>query len=278
VGIIADGALPSIGIGATVLEWQAHIMSSEGSEPKAIMPRSIDSRQQFYSRYVSAFKGPRDDAADVRWYRWSEHKLVPLLRDLARGASVLDLGCGAGQMLQLLKDQGFTEVSGIDVSAEQVRLATDRGLNATVGDVFQHLRASQSGFDAITALDFVEHFDKSEQIPLFDSIYVALRPGGRLIIETPNGEGLFASQVIYGDLTHLTIFSEGSLSQILRLTGFERIEFYETGPTPKDLKGRIRLLLWRVVRLVANSGRLIETGETQRIWTKNLICSCRKPQ
>jgi 2-polyprenyl-3-methyl-5-hydroxy-6-metoxy-1,4-benzoquinol methylase len=242
------------------------------------MSKTTDFREQFYTRYVSAFKGPRDDAQDLRWSRWSEYKLVPLLDGLLREAPILDLGCGAGQMLQLLKDHGFTNASGIDISAEQVHLATERGLNACVGDVFQHLRGSQSRFDAITALDLVEHFDKNEQIPLFESIHAALRPGGRLILETPNGEGLFASQVIYGDLNHFTIFSEDSLSQLLRLEGFEQIEFYETGPAPKDLRGRVRGFLWRVVKLVANSARVIESGETQRLWTKNLICCCRKPR
>ena len=202
-----------------------------------MMAKPTDFREQLYDRYVSAFKGSRDDAADMRWHQWSEYKLVPLLRDLPLDTPILDLGCGAGQMLQLLKDQGFTNASGIDVSAEQVCEAADRGLNAAVGDVFQHLRDSQSNFGAIVALDFVEHFDKSEQFPLFESIYAALRPGGRLIIETPNGEGLFASQVIYGDLTHLTIFSEGSLSQLLRVTGFEKIEFYETGPAHQGFEG-----------------------------------------
>ena len=166
----------------------------------------------------------------------------------------------------------------IDVSAEQVRLAATRGLSATVGDVFDHLGESALVFDAIIALDLVEHFDKSEQIPLFKAIYGALLPGGRLILETPNGEGLFASQVIYGDPTHLTIFSEGSLTQVLRLIGFEKLEFYETGPVPKDLKGRVRGLLWRVIKLAAKVARVIESGETQRLLTKNLICCSRKPQ
>ncbi len=235
-------------------------------------------REHLYDHYVSTFKGPRDEAADLRWYQWSEYKLFPLLRDLPPDAAILDLGCGAGQMLQLLKDKGFRNASGIDVSAEQVRLATERGLNATVRDVFQHLRESQSSLGAVIALDFVEHFNKSEQIPLFELINAALLPGGILILETPNGEGLFASQVIYGDLTHLTIFSEGSLTQLLRLTGFEKIEFYETGPAPKDLKGRVRGFLWRIIKLAANSARIIESGETQRLWTKNLICYSRKPQ
>ena len=110
------------------------------------------------------------------------------------------------------------------------------------------------------ALDFVEHFGKAEQIPLFEAINAALRSGGRLILETPTGRAV-CSQVIYGDLTHLTIFSEGSLSQLLKLTGFERMEFYETGPAPKDLKGRVRGILWRIIKLIANKyARIIESG------------------
>jgi len=240
--------------------------------------KATDFRQELYSRYVSRFKGPRNESSDVRWGRWAEYKLLPLLRDVPRDGAVLDVGCGAGQMLQLLKDHGFTNAIGIDVSAEQVLSATGAGLTAQVGDVFEYLRDSRSKFDAITALDFVEHFGKAEQIPLFEAIYAALRPGATLLLETPNGEGLFASQVIYGDLTHLTIFNEGSLTQLLKLIGFDSLEFFETGPAPKDLKGRVRGFLWRLIKLAANGARIIESGDTQRLWTKNLICRCRKPE
>jgi cyclopropane fatty-acyl-phospholipid synthase-like methyltransferase len=237
----------------------------------------VDFRQELYSRYVSRFKGPGSEVSDARWYRWSEYKLLPLLREVSRDGAILDIGCGAGQMLHFLKDHGFANVSGVDISAEQVALAAARGLQARVADVFEYLRGSREEFEAIVALDIVEHFGKSEQIPLFEAIFSALRPGGKLILQTPNGDGLFSAQVIYGDLTHLTIFNEGSLSQLLQLVGFEALSFYETGPAPKDLKGRVRGLLWQAIRLMSNGARVIESGETQRLWTKNLICCCRRP-
>jgi len=238
--------------------------------------KTRDFRGELYDRYASRFKGAPEATSDRRWFLWAQYKILPLLGDLPRDTDVLDLGCGAGQMLQLLKDHGFTNVRGLDISPEQVELAVQRGLSAEVGDVFDHLNGSHSRFGLITAFDFVEHFGKPEQIPLFAAIHAALRPGGRLLLETPNGEGLFSGQVIYGDLTHLTIFNEGSLTQLLRLVGFEEIEFFETGPAPKDLKGKVRGLLWRVVKLAANSLRIVESGDTQRLWTKNLICCCRK--
>jgi len=64
--------------------------------------KATDFRQELYSRYVSRFKGPRNESSDVRWGRWAEYKLLPLLRDVPRDGAVLDVGCGAGQMLQLL--------------------------------------------------------------------------------------------------------------------------------------------------------------------------------
>ena len=99
---------------------------------------------------------------------------------------------------------------------------------------------------------------------------------GWLIIQTPNGQGLFPHQVIHADLTHLTILSPSSLRQALHLVGFTDVRFEETGPVPKGVKGRVRALLWQVVKLVANLIRMIETGKTQRIWTENLICVARK--
>lgn len=236
-----------------------------------------DFRQEFYSRYVSRFKGPRDEAYDQRWHNWFGCRLLPLLRDVPRDGAILDLGCGAGQMLRLLKNSGFTQTYGVDVSAEQVQLVAEWGLQAEVGDALEYLQRAPARFDAIIALDFVEHFGKSEQLPLFDALFAALKAGGKLILLTPNGEGLFAAQVIYGDLTHLTIFTQDSLTQLLRLVGFEDLQFFETGPAPKDLTGRVRALLWRVVRMMANGARLIETGQTQRLWTKNFICCCTKP-
>ena len=156
--------------------------------------KSADFRQELYKRYVSSFKGQTNQAADAGWYRWAQHKLLPLLRGLPLDAAILDVGCGAGQMLQFLKDNGFSNVSGVDISIEQVGLALQRGLNAAARDAVEHLCESPLKFDAIIALDFIEHFEKRELLSLFDTIRAALRPGGRLILQTPNGEGMLPAK------------------------------------------------------------------------------------
>ncbi|MFB0508915.1 MAG: hypothetical protein ACETVX_00300, partial [bacterium] len=62
------------------------------------------------------------------------------------------------------------------------------------------------------------------------------------------------------------------------VAGFEEIKFYETGPVPKNIKGKIRVILWSMIKGLANAIRIIETSKTQEVWTENLICCCRKPQ
>jgi 2-polyprenyl-3-methyl-5-hydroxy-6-metoxy-1,4-benzoquinol methylase len=238
-----------------------------------------DFRTELYERYVSTFKRPDSDGfeADLRAYLgWCELKYGPLLEGLPRDGPVLELGCGPGDMLEFLRRTGFSNVEGIDLSKEQIRIARDRGLNARVADVFECLASAPQRYRAILAVDFVEHFSKDELMRLVPAIRGALEPGGVFILQTPNGEGLFPNHIIYGDLTHLTIFTPDSLQQLFSLWGFNEFSFVETGPAPKKLKGKLRVLAWRLIKLCANLVRKIESGKTQAIWTENMICRCTK--
>jgi SAM-dependent methyltransferase len=236
-------------------------------------------RAPLYDRYVSAFKGREamlEGAALASFRTWWWYRLGPVLADLPRDARILELGCGAGHLLELLREHGFTRAEGVDLSAEQVELAVARGVPARVADAREQLASHEGEYAAILAFDFIEHFDRDELLELAASILRALAPGGRLLLQTPNGEGLMPGQVIYGDLTHLTIFTPGSLEQLLRLTGFTDFEFKESGPAPLGLRGHLRVLAWKLVKLLAGVVRRIETGKRQAIWTETMFCRCRK--
>ncbi|MBA3868210.1 MAG: class I SAM-dependent methyltransferase [Anaerolineae bacterium] len=240
-----------------------------------------DFRSELYSRYVSSFKmtsSRLDDSIVKRYWVWCTHKYLPLINMIDRLQPILDLGCGPGYVMEFLQNQGFTHIEGVDISAEQVAIAVERGLNAKIADALTFLNAKQNTFGLIMALDFVEHFSKEELFPMFAAIYASLQPGGVLFIQTPNGRGLFPNQVIYDDLTHMTIFTPDSLQNILKITGFHQFGFHETGPAPSNFKGIIRVGLWWVIKCIANAVRLIETNKTQNVWTENLICICYKPQ
>ena len=238
-----------------------------------------DFRDDLYSQYVTGFKGldqPMDTESLQSYLEWCRFKYGPYLAKFSRDAAVLEVGCGPGNLLLYLAGEGFTKARGIDISEEQVQIALERGLDAEVADVFDFLPRALARFQVVFAIDFVEHFEKDELLELLRLIYGVFDNDGWLIVQTPNGQGLFPRQVIYADLTHLTILSPSSLRQALQLAGFCDIRFEETGPAPKDMRGKGRVMLWKAVKLVANLIRVIETGKTQRIWTENLICVARK--
>jgi SAM-dependent methyltransferase len=235
-----------------------------------------DFRSALYQGYVSSFKGtPVLDAESS--FAWWDHKYLPLLNDLDRASPILELGCGSGGLLAYLKRRGFSHAIGIDVSAEQVELASRRGVRAEVANAFDYLREHRGGFGAIVAVDVLEHFTRDELLRLARLISCALRPGGRMLIQTANGAGLFSRQVVYGDLTHVTILTPESLTQLLRPVGFQDLAFFETGPVPIRLRGKVDVVLWSAIKLIANFVRGIETGKRQAIWTENFICRAFKP-
>ena len=238
-----------------------------------------DFRDVLYARYASSFKegqGLDDERLHAGYLRWARHRILPLLDGVPREASVLEVGCGSGALLQLLRQEGFRNVRGVDVAPEMVARARAEGLEVVEDDVVRFLQRDERTHRLVLAMDFVEHFSKDELMTLVPLLAQRLEPGGVLMIQTPNGSGLLPNRVVHGDLTHLTVFTPSSLEQLLRLFGFSRFHFAETGPTPSSLKGAVRTILWSAVRTVAMAAKAIETGQVHHIWTENMLCRCEK--
>jgi len=233
-----------------------------------------------YERYITTAADPvgehTGNALKAYW-AWARLKIMPLLEGVDRRLPVLELGCGAGNFLGLLQKEGYEDLFGVDISGEMVELAKARGFRVTQGDALAFLRESSERYAAVLAFDLIEHFTKEELLELLPAIHARLLPGGVFLMQTPNGQGLFPNQVIYGDLTHVTIFTPDSLNQVLRLSGFEDLVVTEAGPAMKSLTGVVRLGLWNVIKVGAKAARFVETGKHQTIWTENMICRAKRP-
>lgn len=238
-----------------------------------------DFRIEFYKQYYSKFRkfilheGTFYNKTGYMAYR---KQYMPFLNKYPKSAAIIDIGCGTGIIMDFLRQEGFENLFGIDISEDQVNYAKEQGLNAVAIEVFDFFRTNKRKFDIVFAMDLVEHFYKHELIELFNGFNSVLSDNGILIIHTPNGDGIFHQHIIYGDLTHLTIFNSNSLGQILRLTGFSDIKCYETGPKTKNFIGVIRLILWKFVRIIVQAVRIIETGGTEKILTQDFICVAKK--
>lgn len=226
-----------------------------------------DYRARLYDAYVRTHTGGVSDRA-----------LPTLAHDVGRhvpagGARVLDAGCGAGQLVRLLRAGGDREVMGIDASAEQVALAQQQGLaHIEQVDVVEYLSEHVAEFDAIVAVDVLEHFEKPDVLPLLDAIFAALRPGGRLVARVPNAESPFGSRTRYADFTHGTAFTHRSARQVLLATGFGSVSVYPTEPVAHGLASLVRLLLWKVLALAGHLYLMVETGLFRgHVLTQNMV-------
>ncbi|HSL90627.1 MAG TPA: class I SAM-dependent methyltransferase [Ignavibacteriaceae bacterium] len=238
-----------------------------------------DFRLKLYQNYVSDYKkvtsakSDKDKKSDYEIYK---RRYLPLLREYSKDCKIIEVGCGNGYVMQFFREEGFTNIYGIDISEEQITEAVGKGLNAEVKNIFEFFKTNKEKFDIVLTLDFVEHFSKDELPALFSGLNDLLNKDGSLIIHTPNGEGFFPGRIIYGDLTHLTIFNPTSLLQILLTTGFRKVRFYEVMPIAKNIKGAVRLVLWKIIRFIIRISKIIETGIAGKILSQSFVCSAKK--
>ncbi len=105
--------------------------------------------------------------------------------DAFRGcADVLDLGCGPGYFLDLLRERGIRGV-GIDLDPAMVRAAQARGHDARAGD-HRTVATFAEAFDGIHLSHVIEHLWGDDAVGLLEASAAALRPGGLMIVRTPN--------------------------------------------------------------------------------------------
>ena len=130
------------------------------------------------------------------------------------------LRVAAGGLLHFLLALGYTDVRGVDISPDQVALARQVTPNVEQADVLAWLEGKKECFDLIVALDLIEHFHKDEVLRFLDLCFAALRPGGKLILQTPNADSPFGMQLRYGDISHEWAFNVNQLVRLLSRAGF----------------------------------------------------------
>jgi 2-polyprenyl-3-methyl-5-hydroxy-6-metoxy-1,4-benzoquinol methylase len=224
-----------------------------------------DYRSQMYDQYVTGFRDRPlqfDSAAAVRWARPYEYYFrgwLPSNPD----ARIVDLACGDGQLLFSLKQHGFRNLRGVDISAEQVALAQQAGTDVVRQDVFDFLEATpDNSLDLILALDLIEHLHKGEALQLLRNCASKLAAGGRLILQTPNADSPWCDTIRYGDFTHETCYTPNLLGRLLAMHSFVDIRAREMGPVPlgRSVKSTVRFLGWRCIRAGLMLYNALETG------------------
>jgi len=183
-------------------------------EGRAVMGYA-DSRpldpEEAYVAFEALFRGSRAEIQD------KQRPYLPLLAD---AAPVLDLGCGRGEFLELLREAGI-EGHGVDLDAEMVKLATAQGLDARVGDLFDELARTPDGsLGAVVCFQVVEHLEPHDVQRLLTETHRVLADAGVAVFETVNPHSVRAFRFFWLDVTHrIPLFPESLLS-LARGSGF----------------------------------------------------------
>jgi len=150
-------------------------------------------------------------------------------------APLLDLGCGRGEWLQVLRDAGISAY-GVDFNAGMVGEAQALGLDARCEEAVNHLETlDESSLQAVSAFHFAEHVPLEVLMRVLDAAFLALRPGGVLLLETPNPTNLIVgSAAFYLDPTHLRQLHPDFLSFFVESRGFEEVEVHFVHPVVDD--------------------------------------------
>ncbi len=231
-----------------------------------------DYRARLYDTYLTTHAGSEPAALAVPAIRQNIVGRLPKEKDIR----ILDIGCGQGELLMTLRQAGYCRAQGIDLSREQVAAARDRGLPVTLGDLFPFLTGHAESFDVICAIDVIEHFDKPDVLALLEVIALALRPGGMLIGQVPNGESPFMGRYRYGDFTHGIAFTQRSIRQIARAVGFADVDVFPTEPVAHGLPSTVRLAGWKLVSGAMKMALFAETGVLRgHLVTQNVIFTAR---
>jgi O-antigen chain-terminating methyltransferase len=159
----------------------------------------------FYRAFEDRYRGAREIIKDrLRAYASFTDPLLQQGGGAAGAPIALDLGCGRGEWLELLGENGF-DARGVDLDEGMLAACNERGLNAQHGDALAALRAqADDSLALVSAFHLVEHLPFDLVQELISEALRVLRPGGLLIMETPNPENLTVGATsFYRDPTHL---------------------------------------------------------------------------
>ncbi len=199
--------------------------------PRAEPARDLETQDfldRFYNRLEAAYRGSEETIAE----RLSVY--LPDMRAAAGrtgGRPVMDLGCGRGEWLALLREEGIDGI-GIDTNSVQLEGARARGLDVREDDALAALAAQDPGsLSAVTAHHLVEHLPFETVARLTRASFRALAPGGVLLFETPDTRNvLVGATTFHTDPTHIKPMPDQVLHVLLETAGFDPVERRRLNP------------------------------------------------
>jgi 2-polyprenyl-3-methyl-5-hydroxy-6-metoxy-1,4-benzoquinol methylase len=139
------------------------------------------------------------------------------------GGKLLDIGCGNGHLIKRLSNMGW-DVEGMDFDPVAVEYCKSQGLNARSGNFFD-MNYPSNYYDAVTMSHVIEHVP--DPAKTLKEVYRILKPGGTLVMETPNSDSWIYNDIMQEEWLHLhppahiIIFNSENMKTLVESVNFE---------------------------------------------------------
>jgi len=233
------------------MEWKIDKLSSDYKDANALMKRFILLKEKLNQLIAILEKKDMPTPSQVRdihqsledaQYAGFENRFrgldeqvkeqqkdyIPYFKD---ADTVLDLGCGRGEFLELLQQNGI-KARGIDTNDQMIEICKEKGLNCEKADILQTLAAYEdSSLGGIFSSQVVEHLPPSYLKRMIEIAYHKLTSSSCIIIETVNPLSVFSLvQIYFLDLSHRQPVHPQALNFLLKSAGFEDIQIKYSAP------------------------------------------------
>ncbi|MGQ0823990.1 MAG: class I SAM-dependent methyltransferase [Actinomycetota bacterium] len=226
-GVVHELASTDLSLSRTIENLHARVDALQSRLEK--LTRRVETRLRFLGRdsfgedpswfdpiALEKFRGARDDIM---------YKYEALADRLIGKDPVLDFGCGRGDFLHLLAAREVV-AAGVELDPNIAVVAQKEGLPVVCGDGFDTLAAIPAGeLGGFVSLQVIEHMEREVLLHLIDEVRRVLRPGGLLVLETPNPRSLFVhASSFWLDATHVRLVDPEYLAMVCDMAGFGEVE------------------------------------------------------
>ncbi len=237
------------------LEWKIEKLSDSYEDSNLLMKKFLHIKEELDQllavlekgqspspEQVRALAGPLEDfkyAGFENRFRGWEEKVRQQQQDylpyFTTRLPVLDLGCGRGEFVQLLQDNGIP-ASGIDVNEQMVDICRDKGLDCRKADIIETLFAQEdNSLGGIFSSQVIEHLAPSYLKRMVELSFFKLAPAGCIILETINPASVFSLVEIYFlDLSHKNPVHPQTLQFLLESSGFKEVKIEYSVPLQEE--------------------------------------------
>jgi len=166
--------------------------------------------------------GRPDFYGDEAQLRRLHGRFLPFIGDASRHLPVLDLGCGPGVFLDLLRERGRS-ARGIELDPDAAAACRRRGLDVVQADLLEFLRGEpEASYAAVYCSHVLEHFAYGDACRLLEEARRVLIPDGRIVVVTPNPASLAViSEIFWLDPTHVRPYPGPLIEQMMAGAGFD---------------------------------------------------------